>query len=857
MQSISDNETNLLRYAFRASPEASPAEFLPEIRKAQSSGASGLEMVLVRPPDIEGITFSAEVSADLVDWFRGPEYIVETIRGDTVIYNERISERTGIGFMRLVVEGDESLAAVTFNDPSVVSKARNILEQIYPELSDPAVPITLGMLSDIKILVIESTGDAIATEDLYFLPGLTRLDLLGKNQPLDPHFIGRMGEMTSLTINGFDLSDLDFLAYLPHLEMLDLSGSSFDSAALNLLENTGITTLILSHSSIDDLSGLSNIESLSYLNIDGTVVSDLSPLASISGLEHFSARGTDVVDLAPLGLHTALRALDLRDTPVQSIAPLTDLTALETLNLRGSAVSNLQNVWNLTSLMLIDLGDTVELVNIAPLEFAPVTNIDIRGSGVDWCSGDTILITDTVLSLGRSILFEPCTGPYTIDVYFVAAEGQTFPSSQLVDLQLDVSDEIGERTVGPLILNFGEFVEVQGVVSLTPRACQGGGWRFSPRTMVLESPPVGATVTFEVSRRQVVEGQMVDPDGNPLSDVTMIITNIANDTWIPDITNQDGRFVSDDYLTPTTLSITLAPGDWILSQDLLVETPFAFCSPIVLQPAPPPPPPSTSRIAFSRGNTIYTINPDGSNEQAVANTGTLRYPSLPRWAPDGASILFTGGGSGSYDQLRRVTLATGSITTVYSNSSRTVLDADQRVNGDIVFTARAIGGPVPANNPYLLYRISGGSGSANAFIHNTGRTWKIGPRYSADGTRIAFSAANGDNIFTLGNFSLFTINANGSSSSLSGSLGAGGSPAWDSTGDRIAYSRDNEIRIRDLTTNSFTTLATGFLPTWSPDDEWIAYVVGTDQIYKIRSDGTGDPVFIAEGRHPDWSPELP
>jgi hypothetical protein len=88
---------------------------------------------------------------------------------------------------------------------------------------------------------------------------------------------------------------------------------------------------------------------------------------------------------------------------------------------------------------------------------------------------------------------------------------------------------------------------------------------------------------------------------------------------------------------------------------------------------------------------------------------------------------------------------------------------------------------------------------------------------------------------------------------------------WSPAGDELVYenyiSGDNEIRVaRFLEGGAVETryLGTGWIPTWSPDGNWIAY--GKGGISKVRPDGSGlvQLTTLASGQsHTDqvWSPD--
>lgn len=83
------------------------------------------------------------------------------------------------------------------------------------------------------------------------------------------------------------LTDISFLSYMPNLELLIVSGSSLtDLTPLTNAKNLEYLELCFC-SRVRDLSPLSGCESLKYLNISGTDVRDLSPLEKLP-IERFN-----------------------------------------------------------------------------------------------------------------------------------------------------------------------------------------------------------------------------------------------------------------------------------------------------------------------------------------------------------------------------------------------------------------------------------------------------------------------------------------------------------------------------------------------------------------------------------------
>lgn len=109
--------------------------------------------------------------------------------------------------------------------------------------------------------------------DMLDLSDLTALDAL-------PDEIGIKTFLTSLSLRGTQVGDVEQLSMLTNLTDLDLGGTPFtDVGQLSAL--TGLTWLDLSYTQITDAGPLSALTGLTALGLSGTQVSDLSFLLSL------------------------------------------------------------------------------------------------------------------------------------------------------------------------------------------------------------------------------------------------------------------------------------------------------------------------------------------------------------------------------------------------------------------------------------------------------------------------------------------------------------------------------------------------------------------------------------------------
>ena len=148
--------------------------------------------------------------------------------------------------------------------------------------------------------------------------------------------------------------------------------TGISSGDIRYSDVSNIQTLDLSDSTVKDISALSNLTNLEYLDLFcADEVSDISCLKNLTKLKYLSLRDTDVTDITPLKNLMQLNHLELSWTDISDISSLSNLTKLEYLDLSFSRVSDISALKNLSNLEYLNIaGCSIE-------DYSPIEGLQI------------------------------------------------------------------------------------------------------------------------------------------------------------------------------------------------------------------------------------------------------------------------------------------------------------------------------------------------------------------------------------------------------------------------------------------------------------------------------------------------
>ncbi|MES2199007.1 MAG: leucine-rich repeat domain-containing protein [Chlamydiota bacterium] len=115
---------------------------------------------------------------------------------------------------------------------------------------------------------------------------------------------------------------------------------------------TNLTSLTLENNEISDVSLLAKLHGLRTLELRGNRISDISPLAELPNLSDLDLSYNRISDISPLAELPDLRVLNLSYNRISDINPLEELQNLEGLHLDLNYISNLDSLQNQDSSVL-------------------------------------------------------------------------------------------------------------------------------------------------------------------------------------------------------------------------------------------------------------------------------------------------------------------------------------------------------------------------------------------------------------------------------------------------------------------------------------------------------------------------
>ena len=267
--------------------------------------------------------------------------------------------------------------AVQFANPQIEEAARIALGKEGSEI------VTQEELSTITSIIL--CGDKVfgswqehqSYHDDYFAEFN---DSLYETEPAELSDLRLFSNLHSLALDNKGISDLTAIKNLPLTRLWVQKNGIEDISSISQMET--LTVLNISQNPIADISNLKRLENLRELLLTETNVNEISPITNLP-LRLLDLGGAPVSDFSSISNMNQLRILRLSTADKEDIKFINSLTDLEQLGLYDARVESLYELSGLRHLDSLDLSDVKGLYSLDGIdEFAGVNYFSIAYSDV-------------------------------------------------------------------------------------------------------------------------------------------------------------------------------------------------------------------------------------------------------------------------------------------------------------------------------------------------------------------------------------------------------------------------------------------------------------------------------------------
>ena len=313
--------------------------------------------------------------------------------GENVIYAVAVAENglvSPAAIFGFTVGG--VIEKVKLEDPAIEAELRKLLEvdeekTLYTNdlwtIKEFTVPENATTYGDLRRLAFleKLTVSAGISGQLSNISGLTNLtELHITDTPVSSEelvAIGRLPNLTQLTLRGCSLSTTAGLEAAKTLTHLDLSNNAIRNIA-PLGDLQKLQEVNLAHNALNDLSALSSIGTITSLNVSYNNLPTLSPITSVAALKKLVAGNNTLTELSGFQKLTALNEVDLSNNTISDISPLASCLNLEKLNISHNSLGDISTLSGLNK--LTDLNFSHNKVTKLPQFSKDCALVNIDGS---------------------------------------------------------------------------------------------------------------------------------------------------------------------------------------------------------------------------------------------------------------------------------------------------------------------------------------------------------------------------------------------------------------------------------------------------------------------------------------------
>jgi Leucine-rich repeat (LRR) protein len=332
------------------------------------------------------------------------------------------------------------LTTVSLPNTGFFGFSLNLLHQIFPHLrhinlqNDPPEEFSRDYLPRNKIGGISALvpfrnlaslnlryADVTSLDGLNSLHHLNSLDITGNSVSPEQHAsLAHVPTLTSLTVAwdyGRDPSseyrltatDVEFLRSLPLLETLNLNWQSLENLDPSILASlTHLRCLDLGRTGLPTVVFAQNFHRLTHVDLSENSLTTIDALSAAKEMISLDLSHNNISDLGPLEKMKKLRVLDLSyNKKIINIKPLSGCTDMEKLSLANNLkVGTLESLRDMTQMVDLNI-DTTGTSSFLPLvRMTRLKHLNANGNAFTDASPLSLIRSLQTLYLGRNPLLK-------------------------------------------------------------------------------------------------------------------------------------------------------------------------------------------------------------------------------------------------------------------------------------------------------------------------------------------------------------------------------------------------------------------------------------------------------------------
>ncbi|TKI84032.1 leucine-rich repeat domain-containing protein, partial [Bacillus mycoides] len=167
---------------------------------------------------------------------------------------------------------------------------------------------------------------------------------------------------------------------------------------------TNLEKLTLRESNVTDISVISGLRHLKYLDLSSNLIESIQPVSKLENLDMLFLRDNKIADLTPLSQMKKIKILDLIGNNIKDLTPLFTVLSLEEVYLANNQISNLSGIEKLKNVKLLWIGNN-KISDVEPIsKMSNLIELEIADSEIKDISSLSKLVKIQVLNLEENYI---------------------------------------------------------------------------------------------------------------------------------------------------------------------------------------------------------------------------------------------------------------------------------------------------------------------------------------------------------------------------------------------------------------------------------------------------------------------